>query len=519
MPSSAPINPGIEENEPLTTAPHYHNTYSIMLYHPEEFQGSHDLASHRGISATSDEEVKDWRYCPTLLHGHYNHSHRSNYDGEMSDSSAALSYTMNSSSASPRSVAIPPVTTTTSGTRMHGESNDTAKAKGESFPQTLMDILDSSSPAIIEWTKNGQSFVIHDKDRFTSEILPLHFNKCGKFASFARRLHRWGFSSNAAAEFPSRGASCTFSHPNFCRDMPALCLQMTAGGGTGAAVASASASVTIAGKDVGRSTNNSPVVHDNLPLPKGFGDVHAAQAVLSLGRSPHEQPFRFTSTSMCLGMVEDEDDGNENASILGDDVASRLKRMADCCRRYDLHPNQYFATLRNGGASMILLPKVSKSGEEIEPLFDQVCETMGDGIGTGKTKRKGSSDLADTSSPDDGKGRTRAPNPREAKRPKVEIRNESDNFQQNTTVATGAQKGGKRSPPLEVYCKPASEFGKGWIIRGFQRQSGAYEGHVDKYWYSPNLKKRFRSKAEIKRFLPVLKKCKGDEEKAYKMFK
>ena len=322
-PSSVLINLGIEENEPLTTAPHYHNTYSIMLYHPEEFQGSHDLASHRGISATSDEEeVKDyWRnYCPTLLHGHYNHSYRSNYGGEMSDSSTALSYAMNSSSASPRSVATPPVTTTTSGPRMHDESNDTAKAK--SFPQTLMDILDSSSPAIIEWTKNGQSFVIHDKDRFTSEILPLHFNKCGKFASFARRLHRWGFSSNAA-EFPSRGASCTFSHPKFCRDVPDLCLQMTAGGGTGAAVASAS--VPIAGKDVGRSTNNSPVVYDNLPLPKGFGDVHAAQAVLSLGRSPHEQPFCFTSSSMCLGMVEDEDDGNENASILGDDVASRLK--------------------------------------------------------------------------------------------------------------------------------------------------------------------------------------------------
>ena len=498
-----------------------------MLYHPEQFRVSHGLAAHHGINtcASNEEEAKGWR--DPAIHGHhYSHSYRSNYDGEMSDSSTAFSYTIDPPSASPRSIAVPP-----SGTSNgfgptcfmpHKEgSNDTAKAK--SFPQTLMDIVDSSSSTIIEWTENGLSFVIHDKDRFTAEILTVYFNKCAKFSSFARRLHRWGFVN--AAETPSRGgASCAFSHPKFCRDMPELCLQMTAGGtssaGAGATAAKAS------GKDADRSTNNSPFVYDNLPLPKGFGDIHAAQAVLSLGSSLHEQPFRFTSSSMCLGMTEDDDDendGNENTCTLatGDDIASRLKRMADCCRRYDLHPNQHVATLRNGGASMVFLPKTPKSGEEIEPLFDQVRETMGDGINTGKAKRKGSSDLTDTSSsPDDVEGRTRASMPREAKRPKVDIRTKGDVPQQKPTITTctGASKGGKRSAP-QVYCKPAPEFGKGWIVRGFQRQSGAYEGHVDKYWYSPKSKKRFRSKAEIKRFLPVLKKCKGDEEKAYKIFK
>lgn len=496
-----------------------------MLYHPEQFRGSHGLAAHRGIStcsASGKEETKGWRD-PTIHGHHYSHSYCSNYDGEMSDSSTTFSFSIVHPSASPRSVAIPPSGTSKSfgPTFMHNESNnDTAKAK--SFPQILMDILASSPPTIIEWTENGQSFVIHNKDRFTAEILPVYFNKCAKFSSFARRLHRWGFVNTA--ESSSRGASCAFSHPKFCRDMPDLCLEMTAGGASSAGADAVTTAGKATGKDVGRSTNNSPFVYDNLPLPKGFGDVHAAQAVLSLGSSLQEQPFRFTSSSMCLGMVEDDDDednGNENTCSLatGDDVASRLKRMADCCRRYDLHPNQHFATLRNGGASMVLLPKASKSGEEIEPIFDQVRETMGDGIGTGKAKRKGSPDLSDTSSPDDVEGRTRTSMPRETKRLKVEIRTKSDVSQQNTAVTTGASKGGKRSPPLEVYCKPALEFGKGWIIRGFQRQSGAYEGHVDKYWYSPNLKKRFRSKAEIKRFLPVLKKCKGDEEKAYKMFK
>ena len=496
-----------------------------MLYHPEQFRDSHGLAAHRGIStcgAIDKEEAKGrWRD-PTIHGHHYSHSYCSNNDGEISDSSMSFSYTMDPPSASPRSVTVPPSGKSKSfgPTFMHYESssNDTAKAtaKAKSFPQTLMDILASSPPTTIEWTKNGQSFVIHDKDRFAAEILPVYFNKCGKFSSFARRLHRWGFVNTT--ECPSRGASCAFSHPKFCRDMPDLCLEMTAGGASSAGAPKAS------GKDVGKSTNNSPFVYDNLPLPKGFGDIHAAQAVLSLAGSLHEQPFRFTSSSMCLGMVEDdddEDDGNENTCSLatGDDVASRLKRMADCCRRYDLHPNQHFATLRNGGASMVLLPKTSKSGEEIEPLFDQVRETMGDGIDTGKAKRKGSSDLTDTPSPDDAEERTRASMPREAKRIKVENRSKSDVSRQNSTVTTGASKGGKRSAPLEVYCKPAPEFGKGWTVRGFQRQSGAYEGHVDKYWYSPKTKKRFRSKAEIQRFLPVLKKCKGDEEKAYKNFK
>ena len=147
--------------------------------------------------------------------------------------------------------------------------------------------------------------------------------------------------------------------------------------------------------------------------------------------------------------------------------------------------------------------------KEIEPLLLQVRETLRDGTDTGKGKRKGSADL-NLSAVDE--GRTRELKPREAKRPKM-VNTSTSN---DSKSVSSASKGG-RKPPHEVYCKPAPEFGKGWIVRGFQRQSGAYEGHIDKYWYSPKLKKRFRSKAEIKRFLPLLKKYKGDEEKAYKM--
>ena len=157
---------------------------------------------------------------------------------------------------------------------------------------------------------------------------------------------------------------------------------------------------------------------------------------------------------------------------------------------------------------MLLLPKTPQSGEEIEPLLLQVRESMRDGTDTGKGKRKGSADLS-SSAVDE--GRTRESKPREAKRPKMV------NTSTSNDSVSSVSKGGRKPPPHEVYCKPAPEFGKGWIVRGFQRQSGAYEGHIDKYWYSPKSKKRFRSKAEIKRFLPLLKKYKGDEEKAHKM--
>jgi len=506
-----------------------------MLYHPVP------RLAHPGIS---DKHENDWREANPYFHDDHLSTHLiTDSDGAMIDPSTSVTFAcvVNPPSASPRSVAPVPVPSSDTSTSksfrptLAHEGNDATigignctydsfptpvgsaiskttatKTKGTlspSFPQILMKMLDSSSSSgggakskksVIEWRQDGRSFVIHDKDRFAAEILPVHFKSCSKFASFARRLHRWGFTNITARDCGD--GSCTFRHPKFCRDMPELCRQMNAGGVDG-------------GSD-GRPANP----HGNLPLPKGFDDMDAAQAVLSLGLGHSPAPFRLPSTSsmMCLGMVDADEDGDENTLAAGNDIASRLKRMADCCRRYDLLPNQHFATMEGGGA-MVLLPKTSKSGEEIEPLLNQVRETMRDGTDAGKGKRKGSTDLTPS---DIDEIRTRASKPREAKRPKTANTSTSNNdISERNNSITGASKGGKKLPPHEVYCKPALEFGKGWIVRGFQRQSGAYEGHVDKYWYSPNLKKRFRSKAEIKRFLPLLKKCHGDEEKAYKMFK
>mmetsp|Transcript_29197 Transcript_29197/g.41324 ORF Transcript_29197/g.41324 Transcript_29197/m.41324 type:complete len:239 (+) Transcript_29197:1841-2557(+) len=58
----------------------------------------------------------------------------------------------------------------------------------------------------------------------------------------------------------------------------------------------------------------------------------------------------------------------------------------------------------------------------------------------------------------------------------------------------------------------------GWTKRIFQRASGATKGSTDRYWYTPVLKKKLRSMAEVKRFIAAFKTC-HDEQNAWDAFK
>jgi len=63
----------------------------------------------------------------------------------------------------------------------------------QSFPEKLMDILSlESNSHIITWLPHGKSFIFLDQDQFAQDLIPSHFGKC-KFASFLRKLYRWGF--------------------------------------------------------------------------------------------------------------------------------------------------------------------------------------------------------------------------------------------------------------------------------------------------------------------------------------
>lgn len=63
-----------------------------------------------------------------------------------------------------------------------------------SFPMKLMQMLENELLSdIIAWHPNGEGFIVKDKERLESKVLPLYF-KVAKFTSFNRRLKRWDFS-------------------------------------------------------------------------------------------------------------------------------------------------------------------------------------------------------------------------------------------------------------------------------------------------------------------------------------
>jgi HSF-type DNA-binding len=60
------------------------------------------------------------------------------------------------------------------------------------FLLQLMDILaDERSKDSISWLPHGKAFILIDKKKLASTILPEYFGKSSKFTSFTRKLNRW----------------------------------------------------------------------------------------------------------------------------------------------------------------------------------------------------------------------------------------------------------------------------------------------------------------------------------------
>jgi len=71
--------------------------------------------------------------------------------------------------------------------------HQTTPVANKNFPETLFEVVSAQEHAhIISWLPHGQGFIIHDKQRFASIILPRYFDGA-KFTSFTRRLKRWNF--------------------------------------------------------------------------------------------------------------------------------------------------------------------------------------------------------------------------------------------------------------------------------------------------------------------------------------
>lgn len=84
-----------------------------------------------------------------------------------------------------------------------------------------MYILDQDGhPNIISWLPHGRGFLITDKKRLETEVLPKYF-KVSKFTSFTRRLNRWEFTIHTMGHKKS-----SYFHPKFIRHDPRQCLEM-----------------------------------------------------------------------------------------------------------------------------------------------------------------------------------------------------------------------------------------------------------------------------------------------------
>lgn len=96
------------------------------------------------------------------------------------------------------------------------------RKKAVPFPIKLMKVLSSKEfEHIIAWMPSGMSFSIVDSKAFVADVLPEQF-KSAKYASFTRKLHRWGFMRRYRGE-----ESGAFYHKLFQKDRLDLVEQMT----------------------------------------------------------------------------------------------------------------------------------------------------------------------------------------------------------------------------------------------------------------------------------------------------
>jgi len=76
----------------------------------------------------------------------------------------------------------------------------------------------------VAWTHGGSAFVVQDPDAFTKDVVPRFF-KATKFASFTRKLYRWGFRQiNRGSTNPTD--PMIFSNESFHRDHKYLMANM-----------------------------------------------------------------------------------------------------------------------------------------------------------------------------------------------------------------------------------------------------------------------------------------------------
>lgn len=92
------------------------------------------------------------------------------------------------------------------------------------FPCKVYDMLEDADGQgfdhIVSWNSEGNGFMVHNKDLFTNEIIPLYFNQT-KYKSFQRQLSLYGFQRITGGN--SKGLRY---HQKLCRGSRQNCREM-----------------------------------------------------------------------------------------------------------------------------------------------------------------------------------------------------------------------------------------------------------------------------------------------------
>ena len=90
------------------------------------------------------------------------------------------------------------------------KSGKKSQRRTKPFPIKLMTtLMENPNEDAVAWLPDGKSFVVVNPDIFVENVLKKTFKQC-KYASFVRKLHRWGFVRLTSGT----GTDC-FHHPLF----------------------------------------------------------------------------------------------------------------------------------------------------------------------------------------------------------------------------------------------------------------------------------------------------------------
>lgn len=105
--------------------------------------------------------------------------------------------------------------------KMREENTPKSRRKAKTFPVKLMQaLMENPNEDAVAWLPDGKSFVIVNPDIFVETVLKRVFKEC-KYASFVRKLHRWGFVRLTSGT----GTDC-FHHPLFQQNRMDMCAKI-----------------------------------------------------------------------------------------------------------------------------------------------------------------------------------------------------------------------------------------------------------------------------------------------------